>query len=140
MPIYLKTKVYKLIVHPVALYRPECWPTTTKQEQVLFTMEMKILRWHLGRRQLNQVMNEDIRKLFGVALIMYRMQESRFQWYGHVPVAMRLRLRNSTKMTQVTSNSTFLVFLMACCHKEDALDRKKWRKACKTVDPASSWT
>jgi len=43
MPRYLKAKVYKAVVRPVAMYGSECWPATAKHEQSLHTMEMKML-------------------------------------------------------------------------------------------------
>lgn len=58
------------IVHLMAHYRSECWPAMTKHEQVLHTMELKMLRWALGLTQLDRVMNEDVRKQWGVPLKM----------------------------------------------------------------------
>ncbi|KAL7837307.1 hypothetical protein SRHO_G00270180 [Serrasalmus rhombeus] len=84
MPIYLKAKIYKLVVHLVALYGSECWPATTKHEQAMNTMEMKMLRWLLGLTRLYSLTNKHIRKRWGVAPITDQMRESRLRWYGHV--------------------------------------------------------
>lgn len=43
MPLLLKSKTYRLVVHPVALYRSEYWPGTAKHEQALYMMEMRML-------------------------------------------------------------------------------------------------
>ncbi len=43
MPEYLKAKVYKTVVRPVALYGAKCWPATKKHELALHAMEMKML-------------------------------------------------------------------------------------------------
>ncbi|XDV17916.1 hypothetical protein PO909_023707 [Leuciscus waleckii] len=64
MPIPLKGKIYKTVVRPVALYGSECWPATTKHEQSLPVMEMKMLRWSLGLTRFDRVMNEDVRNIF----------------------------------------------------------------------------
>ncbi|XP_019204855.1 uncharacterized protein LOC109196094 [Oreochromis niloticus] len=149
IPIYLKAKVYKSIVRPVALYGSECWPATTKHEQALHTMEMKMLRWPLGLTRLDRARNNDVRKQWGVTPITDKMREVRLRWYGHVvrsdknsitKTAQQLdlegnrpqgrpkkrwmdRIKDDMKAVNVTP--------------EDALDRKKWRKACKIADPAS---
>lgn len=48
MSIPLKGKIYKTVVCPVALYGSASWPATTKHEQTLRGMEMKMLGWSLG--------------------------------------------------------------------------------------------
>ncbi|EYC02683.1 hypothetical protein Y032_0098g3069 [Ancylostoma ceylanicum] len=44
-PLKLKSKIYRTVVRPVALYGTKCWPTTLKNEQTVHAMEMRILRW-----------------------------------------------------------------------------------------------
>lgn len=60
LPIHLKAKIYKTAVWPVALYGSQCWPASTKHQQALHSMEMRMLRWSLGLTRLDQVMNEDV--------------------------------------------------------------------------------
>ncbi|XP_056112726.1 uncharacterized protein LOC130089448 [Rhinichthys klamathensis goyatoka] len=142
MPSHLKAKVYKTVLRPVALYGAECWPATTKHEQALHTMEMRMLRWTLGLTRLDHVMN--IRKIMGVAPITEKMREARLRWYGHVirseeeSVARRaLRLSPEGKserrgrpkkrwMDRIKEDMKYIDVA-----PEDALDRRKWRKACR---------
>lgn len=65
----------------LSLYGSECWPASIKHQQALHTMEMRMLRWSLG---LDQVMNEDVQKVLGVAPIIEKMREAHLHWYGHV--------------------------------------------------------
>ncbi len=58
-------KIYKTVMRPVAKYGSECWPATTKHEQTLHCMEMKMLRWSLGLTRLERVRNEDVRRGMG---------------------------------------------------------------------------
>ncbi|KAK6749799.1 hypothetical protein RB195_002043 [Necator americanus] len=48
VPVRLKSKIYRTVVRPVALYGCECWPTTKALERVLHAMEMRMLRWTIG--------------------------------------------------------------------------------------------
>ncbi|EPB72944.1 hypothetical protein ANCCEY_07976 [Ancylostoma ceylanicum] len=84
VPLKLKSKIYRTVVRPVALYGAECWPTTLKHEQTLHTMEMRMLRWTQGLTRLDRVRNDDVRAMFGVAPIVAKMREARLRWYGHV--------------------------------------------------------
>ena len=67
IPLYLKSKIYRTVVRPVALYGAECWPVTKRHEQHLHVMEMRMLRWPLGLTKLDRVRNQDVRAAFGVA-------------------------------------------------------------------------
>lgn len=143
MPTHLKAKVYKTVVHPVPLYGAECWPATTKHEQALHTMEMRMLRWTLGLTRLDHVTNEDVRKIMGVAPIMEKMREACLRLYGHVirsdeeSVARRaLRLspegkrpRGRPKKRWMDRIKEDMKYIDAA--PKDALDRRKWRKACR---------
>ncbi|XP_077061885.1 uncharacterized protein LOC143714541 [Siphateles boraxobius] len=84
MPIRLKSKIYEIIVRPVALYGAESWPATAKHGQLLHAMEMHMLRWSLGLTRLDDVMNIDVRKRMEIAPITEKMLEARLHWYGHV--------------------------------------------------------
>ena len=68
-PEKLKSKIYKTVVRPVALYSAECWPSTLKHDRMLHAMEMRMLRWSLGVTRRDRVRNDDIRGRLGVAPI-----------------------------------------------------------------------
>ncbi|VDP11736.1 unnamed protein product [Heligmosomoides polygyrus] len=86
MPERLKSKIYKTVVRPVAMYGAECWPATKETESRLSVMETKMLRWMAGVTRLDRIRNEAIRQKFGVAPIADKMREARLRWYGHVHV------------------------------------------------------
>ncbi|EYC06858.1 hypothetical protein Y032_0073g739 [Ancylostoma ceylanicum] len=69
IPERLKSKVYRTVVRPVALYGAECWAATKEVERRLSGMEMKMLRWMAGITRLDRICNQDIRQRFGVAPI-----------------------------------------------------------------------
>ncbi|EYB85329.1 hypothetical protein Y032_0300g1803 [Ancylostoma ceylanicum] len=84
MPIRLKSKGYRTVVRPVALYGTECWAATKAAKQVLHTMEMRMLRWSMGVTLKDKAPNEVVRSTFGVAPIADKMREARLRWFGHV--------------------------------------------------------
>lgn len=149
MPDRLKSKIYKSVVRPVALYGSECWPAAARHEQALNTMEMRMLRWSIGLTRWDRVTNVDVRKRLGVAPIVEKMRETRLRWYGHVmrsdedsiartalrydPPGQRPRGRpkkrwmDRIKDDMKTTNAA----------PEDALDRLKWRRICRCADPAT---
>lgn len=148
IPLRLKAKIYKSVVRPVALYGSECWPATTKHEQALSTMEMRMLRWCLGLTRFDRIRNEDVRRRWGVAPIAEKMREGRLRWYGHVvrreenslaKTAMRLeiagqRLRGRPKKRWMDRLMEDMRHVNVA--PEDALDRAKWRRTCRQADPA----
>lgn len=148
MPIRLKAMVYKSVIRPVALYGSECRPATSKCEQTLHVMEMRMLRWCLGLTRLDHVRNDVVRSRMGVAPIIEKMREGRMRWYGHVmrscensvakaamtmrPLGERPRGRPKKRWTdQVADDMRKLGVTL-----EDAQDRVKWRNACRKADPA----
>jgi hypothetical protein len=147
IPLRLKSKIYRTVVRPVALYGTECWPTTKKHEQALHAMEMRMLRWSLGLTRLDHVMNENIRKTLKVAPITDKMRESRLRWYGHVlrsnsttvaKTALELNVegrrprgRPYTRWLDRLKDDMRLSNLTC----RDAADRIKWRNRCKQADP-----
>ena len=144
----LKSKIYKTVIRPVALYGSECWPTTVKHEQALHVMEMRMLRWSLGLTRYDRITNDDVRKRMGVAPITDKMRESRLRWYGHVirsdektvaknalqfsPKGKRPRGRPKKRWLDGLKEDMKRVNVTP----EDALERTKWRRQCKTADPA----
>ncbi|VDL76639.1 unnamed protein product [Nippostrongylus brasiliensis] len=84
IPERLKSKIYRTVIRPVALYGAECWPATREVERRLSVMEMKMLRWMAGVTRLDRKTNAEIRERFGVAPIPDKLREYRLRWYGHV--------------------------------------------------------
>ncbi|KIH61806.1 hypothetical protein ANCDUO_07914 [Ancylostoma duodenale] len=80
----LKSKIYRTVIRPAALYSSECWPVTKEIERRLGVMEAKMLRWASGVTRLDHVRNEDMRERYGVVLIQEKTREQRLRWFGHV--------------------------------------------------------
>ncbi|KAK6738261.1 hypothetical protein RB195_020396 [Necator americanus] len=80
VPVRLKSKIYRTVVRPVALYGCECWPTTKALERVLHAMEMRMLRWTIGVTLKEKVSNDTVRSIFGVVPITEKMKEARLRW------------------------------------------------------------
>ena len=148
MPEKLKSKIYKTVVRPVALYSAECWPSTLKHDRMLHAMEMRMLRWSLGVTRRDRVRNDDIRGRLGVAPITKKMREARLRWYGHVirseenSVAARaMHLHVQGKRPRGRPKRRWLDRInldikSVGAEPVDALDRSKWRKICREADPA----
>src|SRR5699024_280232 len=84
LPIRLKSRVYKSMVRPVALYGVESRATTQAYINKLHCMEMNMLRLSLGITRLDRVPNATTRMVMGVAPIQDKIREKRLRWYGHV--------------------------------------------------------
>ena len=150
MPIRLKAKIYKTVVRPVTLYGSECWPATSRHEQVLHAMEMKMLRWGLGLTRFDHILNDDVRRRMGVAPIAEKMREGRLRWYGHVMrsgehtvARTEMRLSPQGRRPRGRPKKRWIDRIVEDMRKvnvvpEYAYDRAKWRKACRQADPASA--
>ena len=149
IPEHLKSKIYRTVVRPVALYGAECWPATKEVEARLSVMEMKMLRWTAGVTRMDRICNDDIRKKFGVAPIVDKMRESRLRWYGHVLRAKAdtvcktgLQLEVLGKRPRGRPRQRWLDTLHADlkivgAHPDQASDRNKWRNKIRKADPAT---
>nr|CDJ93892.1 uncharacterized protein LOC100840703 [Haemonchus contortus] len=82
MPERLKSKIYRTIIGPVAIYGAECWPATEEVEARPSVMETKMLRWAAGVTRLDRKSNDAIKKRFDVTPIVDKMREARLRWYG----------------------------------------------------------
>lgn len=145
----LKSKIYRTVIRPVALYAAECRPDTRKTECRFSVMETKMLRWASGLTRLDRVRNDDIRQRYGVAPIGDKLREVRLRWYGHVlrasdeSVAQKgLQLtvagtRPSGRPKQRWSDTLHGDLRIAKAHPDQAHDRAKWRRLITTADPAT---
>src|SRR5699024_12678011 len=84
MPMRLKSKVYRSMVRPVALYRAECRATTQHLASRFQSMEMNMLRWSLGVTRLDRIPNNVVRMVYGVRPIAEKIAERRLRWCGRV--------------------------------------------------------
>ncbi|VDO98592.1 unnamed protein product [Heligmosomoides polygyrus] len=84
IPEHLKSKIYRTVVRPVAIYGAECWPATKEVETRLIVMETKMLRWTAGVTRMDRIRNDAFRQKFGVVPIADKMREALLRWYGHV--------------------------------------------------------
>ena len=148
VPHGLKSKVYKTVVRPTAMYASECWPNTTAHDRALSVMEMRMLRFSLGLTLRDHVRNEEVRSCLGVAAITDKLRESRLRWFGHVvrapagsvvQTAMQLevpgtRPRGRPKMRWWDTINEDL--RRTQLKEEDASDRSQWRRAYRHADPA----
>ncbi|VDO67474.1 unnamed protein product, partial [Heligmosomoides polygyrus] len=82
-PERFKSKIYRAVIRPVAMYGAECWPATKEVEARLSVMETKMLRCTAGVTRMDRIRNDAIRQKFGVAPITDKMREARLRWYGH---------------------------------------------------------
>ena len=149
MKDHLKSKIYRTVIRPVALYGTESLPATKEVERRLSVMETKMLRWIGGVTRKDHVTNAYIRKRFGVAPIHEKMREGRLRWLGHVLRAeentiaksayvleingKRPRGRPRHRWTDTVNKDLKTVNLQL----EDAKDRKRWRRHFLIADPAT---
>ncbi|GFO14434.1 hypothetical protein PoB_004093900 [Plakobranchus ocellatus] len=69
------------MVRPVILYGAECWVVGQKEEQLLETTEMRMLRRIRGVTLEDKMRSDDIRKELGVCPIGEKARESRLRWF-----------------------------------------------------------
>ncbi|VDP28332.1 unnamed protein product [Heligmosomoides polygyrus] len=77
-----KSKIYRAVIRPVAMYGAECWPATKEVETRLSVMEAKMPRWMAVVTRMDRIRNDVIRLC--VVPIADEMHEARLRWYGHV--------------------------------------------------------
>jgi hypothetical protein len=146
----LKSKIYRTVVRPVAIYGAECWPATKDVERRLGVMEMKMLRWISGVTRLDHVRNDDIRNRYGIAPIDEKLRESRLRWFGHVLRAddgtiaktgfnlevpgKRPKGRPKQRWADTLHNDLKITGL----HPDKANDRDYWRQRARRADPATT--
>ena len=145
--VKVKGRVHKTVVRPAMLHGAETWPMKKIQEKKLDVAEMKMLRWMCGVTKMDRITNERIRGTTKVVEMSKKAQERRLQWYGHVlrreetHVARRVlemeipgrrgRGRPKRRWMDVVNEDLREKRLT----EEDALDRSRWRKAVRNVDP-----
>ncbi|KAK6760934.1 hypothetical protein RB195_022125 [Necator americanus] len=150
VPVRLKSKIYRTVVRPVALYGCECWPTTKALERVLHAMEMRMLRWTIGVTLKEKVSNDTVRSIFGIVPITEKMNEARLRWFGEVlrreedsvaKTVLKLdvsgvRPRGRPKIRLLDRVKLDMIDERLCA--ADAMDRTKWKTRSRKADPATT--
>ncbi|PIO64193.1 hypothetical protein TELCIR_14187 [Teladorsagia circumcincta] len=149
IPERLKSKIYRTVIQPVAIYGAECWPMTEEVEARLSVMERKMLRWTAGATRADHIRNDVNRERSGVAPIVDKMREARLRWYGHVLRAkddsvrkISLRLDVSAKRPKGRPKQRWLDTMhtdlkSVNIHPDQAFNREKWRRYIRKADPAN---
>ncbi|VDP11342.1 unnamed protein product [Heligmosomoides polygyrus] len=151
IPERLKSKIYRAVIRPVAMYGAECWPATREVETRLSVMETKMLRWTAGVTHLNRVLNDAIRQKFGVAPIADKIREARLRWYCHVLRGKEDSVRKIGLNFEVIGKrprrlDTLVWRWLDTLHADMkitgvypdlALDRERWRHNTRIADPAT---
>ena len=147
MPRKLKTKLYETVIRPVLTYGAECWTMGKKEEQILETTEMRMLRRIYGVTLRDKCRSRDIRKELNVGDIREKVREIRLRWFGHIqrmerenPVreamdmvveGKRPRGRPRRKWSDVIQGDLQALRVTP----EDAQDRKFWKARTRAADP-----
>ncbi|VDP61185.1 unnamed protein product [Heligmosomoides polygyrus] len=149
IPEYLKSKVYRAVVRPVATYGAQCYPVTKEIESRLSVMETKVSRWTAVLTRLDRVRNDTMRQRFGVVPIADKLREACLRWYPHVLRAndgtvckIGLNLEVSGKRARGRPKQRWLDTLhldlkIVGVHPDQAFNREKWRHHTRRADPAT---
>ena len=152
MPRKLKVKLYNTIIRPVLLHGAEVWTVGKREERILETTEMRMLRRIKGVTLRDRERSADIRRELGVNDINEKVKEIRMRWYGHVRrreeghparVAMESRIpgrrpRGRPKKRWRDNVKEDLIHFGV--RPEEALERQNWRRKTRAVDPYKAGT
>ncbi|VDP11972.1 unnamed protein product [Heligmosomoides polygyrus] len=146
---HLKSKIYKTVMRPVAMYGAECWPAIKEVETRLSVMETNMLRWTAGVTRMDRIRNDAIRQKFGVAPIADKIREARLRWYGHVlrgkedsvrKIDLELDMsgkRPRGRPKQRWSDTLHMDMKVTGVHPDQAQYRERWRHHTRRADPAT---
>ena len=122
------------------LYAAETWPLKKNEERLLCRTEMRMLRWVQGVSLKEHEKNEGVRQQAGAKSIEENLRDARLRWFSHVErrepehnlrravdlpeSGKRKRGRPAKRWIDVVEED----LRRRGMKKEDANDRKKWRK------------
>jgi len=144
MPRKLKVKIYETVVRPVMVYGGELWTLRKKEERLLETTEMRMLRRIRGVSLRDRMRSEDIRRELGVRSITSRLREARLRWFGHVKrmddnnwvrktMEMEVEGRRARGRPVMRWLDNIKADMRVCgAREEEALDRVLWRRKTQT--------
>jgi len=147
MPRNLKMKIYKSIIRPVLLYGAEVWALRKKEERLLETTEMKMLRRIKGVTLRDKERSKDIRRELRIDSITWKIRQIRMRWFGHVTrmeddnqvkkvMCMEISGKRSRGRPERRWSDNIQSDLKEFGLKEkDARNRVKWRRSIQTPDP-----
>ena len=84
LPARVKEKLYSSVVRPAMVYGLETVAVTKKQVEEMEVADIKMLRFAMGVRRKDKILNEYIRSTVKVERLGMKMREGRLRWYGHV--------------------------------------------------------
>lgn len=148
MPRKLKIKLYNSVIRPVLLYGAEVWTMGKKEERILESTEMRMLRRIKGVTLRDRERSVDIRRELGVDDINIKVKEIRMRWYGHVrrmkegqPAREAMENRVPGKRPRGRPKKRWRDNVREDMNHfnvrpEDVLDRQTWKRKTKAADPA----
>ena len=124
--------------------RCETWAVKKAHEKKLDVAEMRIVRWMRGVTKLHRIGNEIIRGTTKVGEISKKVQESMFNWYGHVlrredeyvvNMVMVMVMEVTGKRRRGRPKRRWLDNIRNDLSGEEVQDRVQWRRLIRNIDP-----
>ena len=78
----IKTQIIKAVFTPTLLYQSESWTLTSKERQMLTTIQMRCLRKAAGKTRMDKIRNEEIRRQVNMQPAEQTANKTR--WWSHV--------------------------------------------------------
>ena len=139
--------MYKTVLRLVLLFGLEACALTRKEEKILETTEMRMLRRIIGVSLRDKKRNDESRKELEVCIITAKARENRLRWFGHLHRAdygkpakdimslevkgkrgrgrPRTRLKDNIKRDMQELNLS----------REDAEEREQWGQRIRATNP-----
>jgi len=96
-----KVSVYNTVYVPTLTYGHESWTMTKRMHSRIQASEMRFLRKIAGKRRIDKIRNEEIRKQVGVSELRNKLESSQLRWYGHV-----VRMSDNRLPKQILNSGT----------------------------------